>query len=134
MQSLVSPLGVKVRDPEVCATCRTRDCLRGRGGISGCELRLFLPRKAGNMDCTFCLDCVHACPHENVGVLAVPPGRDLWHDPPRSGVGPFGRRPDLAALVLLLVFGAFANAAGMVGPVLEWTGCAPRWARSLRCW
>jgi hypothetical protein len=30
------------------------------------------------------------------------------------------RRRDLAALVLVLVFGAFANAAGMVGPVLEW--------------
>jgi cytochrome c oxidase assembly factor CtaG len=119
VQSLVSPLEVKVRDPDVCATCRTRDCLRGRDGISGCELRLFQPRKAGNMDCTFCLDCVHACPHDNVGVLAVPPGRDLWRDPPRSGVGAFGRRPDLAALILLLVFGAFANAAGMVGPVLE---------------
>jgi cytochrome c oxidase assembly factor CtaG len=120
VQSLVSPLEVKVRDPAVCATCRTRDCLRGRNGVPGCELRLFQPRKAGNMDCTFCLDCVHACPHDNVGVLAVPPGRDLWHDPPRSGVGRLGRRPDLAALVILLAFGAFANAAGMVGPVLQW--------------
>src|SRR5262249_37872779 len=77
-------------------------------------------RKAGNMDCTFCLDCAHACPHDNIGVLAVPPGRDLWRDPVRSGVGSFGRRPDLAALVVVLVFGALANAAGMVGPVAEW--------------
>src|SRR5262249_20762813 len=46
--------------------------------------------------------------------------RDLLHDPARSGVGRFGKRPDLAALVVLLVFGAFANAAGMVGPLLEW--------------
>ena len=23
------------------------------------------------MDCTFCLDCIHACPHDNVGILAV---------------------------------------------------------------
>src|SRR5205823_2333169 len=34
--------------------------------------------------------------------------------------GRFGKRPDVAALVLLLVFGAFANAAGMVAPVVEW--------------
>jgi cytochrome c oxidase assembly factor CtaG len=120
VQSLVSPLEVKVRDPEVCAACRTKDCIRGRDGIPGCELNLYQPRKAGNMDCTFCLDCVHACPHDNLGVLAGPPGRDLLHDPARSGVGRFGKRPDLAALVVLLVFGAFANAAGMVGPVLEW--------------
>jgi cytochrome c oxidase assembly factor CtaG len=119
VQSLVSPLEVAVRDVAACVRCRTRDCVRGRDGIPGCELRLYLPRKAGNMDCTFCLDCVHACPHDNVGVLAVPRGRQLWHDSLRAGVGRFARRPDLAALVLLLVFGAFANAAGMVGPVLD---------------
>jgi cytochrome c oxidase assembly factor CtaG len=119
VQSLASPLEVQVRDPAVCASCRTKDCIRGRDGIPGCELHLFLPRKAGNMDCTACLDCVHACPHDNVGLIAGPPGAELWTDRPRSGVGRFGRRPDLAALILVLVFGAFANAAGMVGPVVE---------------
>jgi cytochrome c oxidase assembly factor CtaG len=122
VQSLASPLEVKARDPAVCAACRTKDCIRGRDGIPGCELHLFLPRKAGNMDCTACLDCVHACPHDNVGLIAGPPGAELWQDRQRSGVGRFGRRPDLAALVLVLVFGAFANAAGMVGPVAEWQG------------
>jgi cytochrome c oxidase assembly factor CtaG len=120
VQSLMSPLEVKVRDLEVCTTCRTKDCIRGRDGISGCELRLFQPRKAGNMDCTFCLDCIHACPHDNLGMLAGPPGGELWHDRSRSGVGRFGKRPDLAALVVVLVFGAFVNAAGMVGPVVAW--------------
>jgi len=120
VQSLVSPLEIKVRDPEVCASCRTRDCIAGRDGIPGCELHLFQPRKVGNLDCTFCLDCVHACPHDNIGITAGAPGRDLCHDPFRSGVGKLGKRPDVAALVLVLVFGAFANAAGMVGPVLDW--------------
>jgi polyferredoxin len=119
VQSLVSPLDVRARDPAVCASCRTKDCIRGRDGIPGCELHLFLPRKAGNMDCTTCLDCVHACPHDNVGLLAVTPGADLWSDRQRSGIGRFARRPDIAVLVLVLVFGAFANAAGMVGPVVE---------------
>jgi cytochrome c oxidase assembly factor CtaG len=119
VQSLASPLEVKVRDPEVCARCRTKDCIRGRDGIPGCELHLYQPRKKGNMDCTFCLDCVHACPHDNIGMIAGPPGRGLLSDGFRSGVGRFGQRPDLAALVVVLVFGAFANAAGMVGPVAE---------------
>jgi cytochrome c oxidase assembly factor CtaG/polyferredoxin len=120
VQSLVSPLEVKVLDPTVCAECRTNDCIRGRGGIPGCELDLFQPRKTGNMDCTFCLDCVHACPHDNIGILANPPGKELWHDSFRSGIGRFSKRPDLAALIVVLVFGAYANAAGMVAPVLEW--------------
>ena len=72
--------------------------------------------RPGNLDCTFCLDCVHACPHENVGILAVAPGRDLWNEASRSGIGRLEDRPDLAALILVLVFGAFANAGGMVGP------------------
>jgi cytochrome c oxidase assembly factor CtaG len=120
VQSLVSPLEVKVTNPEVCAACRTKDCIRGRSGIPGCELHLFQPRKSGNMDCTFCLDCIHACPHDNIGVVARPPGSDVWNDAPRSGVGRLGKRPDLAVLVVVAVFGAFANAAGMVGPVLAW--------------
>ena len=86
----------------------------------GCELGLFLPLKVGNLDCTLCLDCVHACPHDNVGILAVVPCRTLWSDPFRSGIGRFSERPDLAALVIVLTFGAFANAAGMVGPIVEW--------------
>jgi cytochrome c oxidase assembly factor CtaG/polyferredoxin len=120
VQSLVSPLEVKARDPAVCSSCRTKDCIRGRPPHPTCELHLFLPRKAGNMDCTTCLDCVHACPHDNVGLIASMPGTELWNDRQRSGIGRFARRPDIAALVIVLVFGAFANAAGMVGPVAEW--------------
>ncbi len=120
VQSLVSPLEVALRARAVCENCSTKDCIRGSDTVAGCELHLYQPRKVGNFDCTFCLDCVHACPHENVGLLAVVPGRTLWLEGFRSGLGRFGRRPDLAALVLVLVFGAFANAAGMVGPVLEW--------------
>jgi cytochrome c oxidase assembly factor CtaG/polyferredoxin len=120
VQSLVSPLEVKVREAALCATCRTKDCIRGRDRIPGCELHLFQPTKATNMDCTFCLDCIHACPHDNIGILPRPPGSDLWHEAAGSGVGRLGRRPDLAALVVVLVFGAFANAAGMVGPIVAW--------------
>jgi len=72
------------------------------------------------MDCTFCLDCIHACPHDNIGILAELPGKALWRDSFHSGLGRFGKRPDLAALIVVLAFGAFVNSAGMVAPVLEW--------------
>jgi cytochrome c oxidase assembly factor CtaG/ferredoxin len=120
VQSLVAPWEIKVRDPAVCASCRTKDCIRGGDGIPGCELRLYQPRKSSNMDCTFCLDCIHACPHDNIGILSSSPGAELWRDPHRSGIGRFSRRPDLAVLALVLVFGAFINAAGMTGPLVDW--------------
>jgi cytochrome c oxidase assembly factor CtaG len=120
VQSLVSPLEVKVRDPDVCTSCQTKDCIRGNATARGCELDLFVPRKSSNMDCTFCLDCIHACPHGNIGISGAIPTAELWRDPPRSGIGRFSTRTDLAVLVLVLVFAAFANAAGMVAPVVEW--------------
>ncbi|MGH7134757.1 MAG: cytochrome c oxidase assembly protein, partial [Pirellulales bacterium] len=120
VHSLVSPLEITVHDHQICTSCRTKDCIRGRAGIPGCELDLFQPRKRGNLDCTFCLDCVQACPHANVGLVASLPGSQLWHDRLRSGIGRLSKRADVAALVAVFVFGSFANAAGMVGPVVEW--------------
>jgi len=120
-----SPLEVSVRDREVCGECATKDCIRGRRSSSsplvvlqrGCELALFQPAKVGNMDCTFCLDCVHACPHDNVGILSRLPAGELMSDPQRSGIGRFSRRNDIAALAVVFCFGALMNAFGMVSPV-----------------
>jgi cytochrome c oxidase assembly factor CtaG len=117
--SLVSPLEVKVRQADVCASCKTHDCLRGNERQRGCEMDLHLPRKSGNMDCTFCLDCVRACPHDNIGVMAVAPGLDVVGDAPRSSVGRLSRRLDIAAMALVFVFAAFANAAFMTAPVVS---------------
>ena len=168
VNSLASPVEVAVREPEICAQCRTRDCIVGRyeepralvplgvggnpeapaseaSGTSdtletksgeasdpdgprrprergkllqrGCELWLYQETKVGNMDCTFCMECIQACPYDNVGILGRSPARELWEDPLRAGVGRFSQRPDLAALALFLTFAAFMNAFGMVTPV-----------------
>jgi hypothetical protein len=138
--STASPLEVAVRDHTVCDACATKDCIRGRRAPDsdvamsqvakrsdrnsplrvlqrGCELALYQPLKSGNMDCTFCLDCVHACPHDNVGVTSRPPAAELLADPLRSGIGHFSHRKDLAALVIVFCFGALMNAFGMVSPI-----------------
>jgi ferredoxin len=139
--STVSPLEVQVREFAVCDCCKTKDCIRGtRAGVAsvgagtaaasqlvviqrGCELALFQPIKTGNMDCTFCLDCVHACPHDNVGVISRAAAAELTMDPLRSGIGHFSKRKDLAALAVVFSFGALMNAFGMVSPIYaleEW--------------
>lgn len=123
--STASPLEVAVRDQSVCAQCATKDCIRGVRETAaplvviqrGCELALFQPRKVGNLDCTFCLDCVQACPHDNVGVMSRVPAEELMSDPMRSGIGYLSKRKDLAALVVVFSFGALLNAFGMVTPV-----------------
>ena len=122
--STVSPLELQVRQPETCRTCQTVDCIRGRRAEGepsrvtrrGCELALFLPAKVGNLDCTFCLDCVQACPHDNVAMAARMPALELVDSRRRSGIGWLTRRRDIAVLALVFVFGGVINALGMTAP------------------
>lgn len=123
LAATVSPLEIRTRDAARCETCRTKDCIKGRPGQRGCELGLYQPLKTGNLDCTFCLDCLHACPHDNVAIGARLPAGELWLDSFRSGIGRLSHRPDLAALAAVFSFGAMVNAFGMVTPVYaveEW--------------
>jgi ferredoxin len=121
--STMSPLELRVKDTGTCRTCRTADCIRGRRApeapavvlARGCELRLFLPLKVGNMDCTLCLDCVHACPHDNIALAGRVPGAELADSGRRSGIGRFAQRRDIAALALVFTFGSLLNAFGMTG-------------------
>jgi hypothetical protein len=145
-------LEVAVRSPNVCTDCRTKDCIRGvrtsdhPESVSsteanpltilqrGCELDLFQPQKVGNLDCTFCLDCVYACPHDNVGLLTRLPAEELTQSGPRSGLGLIERRFDFTALAVVFTFGALLNAFAMTSPVYaleQWiakqTGLAVEW-------
>jgi hypothetical protein len=130
--STLSPLEIRARDHGVCSTCRTVDCLKGRRAPEqpapglpgkllqrGCELNLFVPTKVGNLECTFCLDCVQACPHDNVALATRVPGDELADDRRRSVIGRLSRRPDVAALALLFTFGAILNALAMTGPARD---------------
>lgn len=125
LASTLSPLEVRVRDHDVCSSCTTHDCIKGRRSLEfperivqpGCELALFLPTKVGNLDCTFCMDCARACPHDNVALASRLPGAELVADPRRSGIGRLSKRPDLAAFGVVFMFGALVNAFGMVSPV-----------------
>ena len=83
----------------------------------GCELALFQPRKVGNLDCTFCLDCVYACPHDNVGILSRLPAERLAISGTRSGIGKIEKRFDFTVLATVFTFGALLNAFAMISPV-----------------
>lgn len=140
LAATLSPLEVAVRDQAICTDCRTKDCIRGVRARPaepplalaanaptsshalpviqrGCELALFQPRKVDNLDCTFCLDCVYACPHDNVGILARVPAEKLGHSGARSGIGAVERRFDFTALITVFTFGALLNAFAMISPV-----------------
>jgi cytochrome c oxidase assembly factor CtaG/polyferredoxin len=112
--SLLSPFSLQARSQATCERCTTHDCIAGNTQQRGCELQLYMPQKAGNMDCTLCMDCVKACPHDNIGLFPVAPVSDVLRDPVRSSIGRFSSRIDIAVLALVVVITAFVNAGLMV--------------------
>jgi hypothetical protein len=135
--STMSPAELRIVDRETCRSCKTSDCIKGHHGRAaasargatalkeaghdlrtqrGCELGLFLPMKVGNLDCTLCLDCVHACPHDNIALITRTPGAELLERGRRSGIGRLTQRADLAALAIVFTFAALVSAFAMTSP------------------
>lgn len=131
LASTMAPTELRIVERETCRSCRTSDCIKGspaeaghygRGPAEaghykrGCELGLFLPMKVGNLDCTMCLDCVHACPHDNIALVTRTPGAELLERGRRSGIGRLSQRADFAALAVVFTFAALVSAFAMTSP------------------
>lgn len=137
--STVSPLQIQVKNSAVCASCVGKECVNGSyspqpvilvdeigingqpakthehnpQGTPGCGTLLFAPQIQSNMDCTLCLDCARACPHDNIGLFGRGFGAELsrpklWHN-----------RYDVSFLVIGLAWLGLVNAFGMISPVYD---------------
>ncbi|MBY0414223.1 MAG: hypothetical protein K2Q18_08660, partial [Bdellovibrionales bacterium] len=78
ISSTLSPKTLAPKSLDICNSCSTYECLKGVQLDNvlikrGCETHLFIPKKVGNLDCTFCMDCVEACPYDNVTLKTVVP-------------------------------------------------------------
>lgn len=119
LTSMISPRSVQARDLSACRTCKTLDCIKGSIEHRGCELKLFVPKKVGGMNCTLCMDCQTACPKNNVVLSRVQPGDGLF------AIRGSWLRSDLVALQIVFIFGALANAFAMTPPaqtINQWAG------------
>lgn len=114
LTSTLSPREVQVQSQQKCLECKTLDCIKGNETSRGCELHLFLPTKTGNLDCTFCMDCVKACPKDNITLARVLPGASLGKEH-RKWEG----RWDHQLSVLMFFFLGLLNALLMTAPA-EW--------------
>jgi ferredoxin len=72
LYSMTAPLALTARDPKVCQSrCRSKDC------AEACAWFQFAPHMDRGAECSLCLDCVRACPHDNLALRTQPVGRDL---------------------------------------------------------
>lgn len=110
LYSTISPLQITSRNLEVCRDCQGHECINGSSTQQGCQLELFVPTIQSNLNCTLCLDCVKACPYDNVALAVRPPGDELFRQTWRH-------RLDLAWVTVVAAFLALGNAFGMTPPV-----------------
>ncbi len=126
--SRAAPTQITARDPGVCRSCESKACLNGRAAEStfeglpglpllsspllsgpatlpGCETRLFVPAMRSAQDCTLCLNCLRACPHDNVALAVRAPTYEAETARPRF---------DAALLLTVLAWGGLLNAYAMV--------------------
>lgn len=83
----------------------------GRGRFPGCETDLFVPAIDSTMDCTLCLNCVRACPYDNVALRLRAPWREALS-------GAWQRRGfvSVALLAVVLLWTGVMNALAMIPP------------------
>lgn len=86
----------------------------GQGHFPGCETGLFVPAVQSNMDCTLCLNCLRACPYDNVALSLRTPVREWLSAPYRRR----GRSLLMLFAVLLSIVGLL-NALLMVSPFFD---------------
>jgi ferredoxin len=116
LYSTVSPLQITNRSMDVCRDCVGHDCINGRWDANdkliqqGCQLELYVPTLKSNLDCTLCLDCAKACPHDNVALVTRPPGDELFRQS-------WPNRLDLALLPVIAACSGLVNAFAMTPPV-----------------
>jgi polyferredoxin len=152
LYSSASPTQIAAANPDVCRNCKEKPCLHGRdsyasmparetesafiplseithangkGHFPGCESNLLVPTMQSNMDCTFCFNCVRACPYDNVALKVRPPGWEWFH-------APWLKRWRLPLMLLgvMMTFLALLNAFGMIGPSAQIAEALADWLGS----
>ncbi|KAA3655596.1 MAG: FesM [Chloroflexi bacterium] len=111
VSSTISPFQISVQNGDTCRNCVGKECVNGAVQVAGCGTELFAPQVESNLDCTLCLDCARACPHDNVALIARSPIAELT----KQAAWP--RRLDINLLVMIYAFMGVSNAFGMVPPV-----------------
>jgi len=110
--SMTAPVELRTRDRSVCAADREKSCYRGSAQARGCPMFEFPATMDRNTYCTFCVECVKGCGHDNLLLRLRAFGKDLWAS---------GRRAlDESYLAVMLVGLTLLVTAGMLSTWPGW--------------
>ncbi|MCH7910479.1 MAG: hypothetical protein IIB38_12795 [Candidatus Hydrogenedentes bacterium] len=77
LYALFSSVEVRAKSAEICKGCRGKECVTGSETAYGCPTFLYPGKLATNTYCIQCMECIQACPEDNLAVNVRPWGEDL---------------------------------------------------------
>ncbi len=77
LYALFASTEVRARDKGICKSCRSKECVRGSDTAYGCPTMLYPGGLEVNTYCIQCMECIQACPHDNLTLNLRPWGTDL---------------------------------------------------------
>jgi hypothetical protein len=63
-----APIELRIKDKRVCVACDGKPCYNGSTSEYGCPWDVFPGGLAKNTYCGLCMECIRACPHDNIAV------------------------------------------------------------------
>jgi hypothetical protein len=125
LYSLLSPVELRVADPDVCADHKTKDCVTGNEHGYGCPWMVFPGSLTRNVYCGMCFECLKTCPKNNIVLNLRPFGSDLMVAKER--------RLDEAYKAFIMLGCALLYSAVLLGPwgwLKSWANMdtLPHWA------
>lgn len=95
LYAMFSGVEVRAKDRNVCRSCRGKECVQGSAAAYGCPTFLFPGYLSSNTYCIQCMECIQACPTDNLAFNLRPWGEDL--------ISQHRHRTDEAYLALLML-------------------------------
>ena len=77
LYSQTAPIELRIKDKQVCVTCEGKPCYNGSSAGYGCPWDVFPGGLTKNTYCGLCMECIRACPRDNIAVNLRPFSADL---------------------------------------------------------
>jgi len=77
LYALFGATEIRSRSAQVCRSCKGKECVVGSESAYGCPTFLNPAKLETNTYCIQCMECVQACPHDNLALNLRPWGSDL---------------------------------------------------------
>ncbi|KKK82949.1 hypothetical protein LCGC14_2798300, partial [marine sediment metagenome] len=101
--SLVAPIELRSKNPDVCRQCKTRDCVKGNEKGYACPQMIYPYAIDRNTHCLMCTECAKTCPNDNIAINIRRPFLDIF----KEGLG-FLRTPDITlslSVIIIILLG-----------------------------